>query len=60
MSCHWWSIPLAIVVCLLSYFLEIVIDNIFPRVKWQLMLESAWGVTLIAGGINLMIIMLIP
>lgn len=60
MSCHWWSIPLAVVVCLLSYFLEVIIDNVFPRVKWQLMLKSAWGVTLIAGGINLMIIMLIP
>lgn len=60
MSSHWWSIPLAAAVCLLSYFLEVLIDNIFPRVKWQLMLKSAWGVTLIAGGINLMVIMLIP
>ena len=55
----WWSIPAAVGVCIVSYFLEILTDNIFPRVKWQTMLKSAWMVTLVAGVINLMILVLI-
>lgn len=54
---HWWSIPLALVVCAAAYFLEILIDNSFPRVKWQEMLNWTWFITLAAGGINLLIIM---
>ena len=54
---HWWSYPLAVVVCAAAYFLEILIDNAFPRVKWQEMLNWTWFLTLAAGGINLLIIM---
>lgn len=46
------SIVLAVVVVLAVYFLEIWIDNNFARVKWQLMLKSAWLVALVAGGLN--------
>lgn len=49
-----WSILAAVVVCLLCFFLEILIDNVFPRVKWNAMFRSAWIVTLIFGGINLL------
>lgn len=56
---QWWSIPIAVAVCLLAYFLEILVDNIFPRVKWDKMLGSTWLVTLIAGGANLLILTLI-
>lgn len=56
---QWWSIPAAALVCIVSYFLEILVDNIFPRVKWDKMLSSTWLVTLIAGGINLLILTLI-
>ncbi len=59
MTSAWWSGIIAVVVCILSYFLEILIDNIFPRVKWQLMLKSTWVITLIAGAINLLILILI-
>nr|WP_319487202.1 complex I subunit 1 family protein [uncultured Caproiciproducens sp.] len=55
----WWSIIAAVLVCVLSYFLEIFVDNIFPRVKWEKMLSTTWLVTLIAGGINLLILTLI-
>ena len=55
----WVSIPAAILVCLAAFLLEILIDNVFPRVKWQEMLKWTWIVTLAAGGINLMIVMLI-
>ncbi|MGN0302411.1 MAG: NADH-quinone oxidoreductase subunit H [Anaerotardibacter sp.] len=52
-----WASPLAIVavivVLLVTYFLEIWIDNNFARVKWQTLLKSAWIVTLVCAGINL-------
>ena len=55
----WVSIPVNILVCLAAFLLETLIDNVFPRVKWQEMLKWTWIVTLAAGGINLMIVMLI-
>lgn len=55
-SSSWWSIPVAILVCIISYFMEIVIDNVFPRIKWELLLKTTWLVTLVAGVINLMIL----
>lgn len=56
LNSHWWSIPLAIVVCLLAYFFEILVDNTCARVKWKTMLASAWAVTIIFGTINLLIL----
>ncbi len=55
----WLSIIIAVLVCIITYFLEVLTDNVFPRVKWQTMLKSAWIVTVVAGVINLMIISLI-
>ena len=55
----WVSIPVTILFCLAAFLLETLIDNVFPRVKWQEMLKWTWIVTLAAGGINLMIVMLI-
>jgi ech hydrogenase subunit B len=49
----------AAVAVLVVYFVEILIDNTSARVKWQLMLKLAWGVTLVAGGLNLFILELI-
>lgn len=57
------SNPLSYLVALVAvavvFFLEILIDNTSARVKWQLMLKLAWGVTLITGGLNLLILELI-
>lgn len=53
---QWWSIFIGIAVALLVYFLEILIDNNFARVKWQFMFKSAWLVALVAGGINLAVL----
>ncbi len=47
----------ALLVTAAAYFLEIVIDNTFARVKWQLALKSSWIVALAAGFINLFIIL---
>ncbi|WP_457944618.1 respiratory chain complex I subunit 1 family protein [Caproiciproducens sp. LBM24188] len=55
----WWSAIVVIVTVAISYFLEILVDNVFPRVKWDFMLKSTWIVTLVAGVINLMVISLI-
>ena len=51
------SIVLAVVAALAAFFLEILIDNNFARVKWQIMLKSAWAVALVAGGINIAVLM---
>ena len=47
---------LAVVVTLLVYFLEVLIDNTNARVKWELMLKSAWLVTLVLGIGNLFVL----
>jgi ech hydrogenase subunit B len=54
-----WSYLIAVLVALGAYFFEIVIDNTFARVKWQVMLKSAWIVALVAGALNLLVISLI-
>ena len=46
-------IPIVIVALVLIYLLEIWIDNNFARVKWQLLLKSAWIVTLVFAGVNI-------
>lgn len=56
---NWWSWLIAIAVCAVIYFLEILWDNSSARVKWGMMLKSCWLVTLIAGGINLLLLMLL-
>ena len=56
---NWWSWPLAIAVCLVLYFLEILWDNVSARVKWKTLLSSCWIVTLLAGGLNILILMLV-
>ena len=45
-----WVGLLAVIIV---YFLEILVDNTTTRVRWQVMLKSAWIVALVAGAINL-------
>lgn len=42
------------------YLLMTLIDNVFARVKWQIMLISSWAVALVAGVINLLILFYMP
>lgn len=53
------SIVCAIIAILVVWFLEILIDNTSARVKWQLMLKLAWGVTIVAAGMNLLLLEII-
>ena len=50
---YWfWGIIAVVII----YVLEVFIDNINARIKWELMLISAWVVTLILGVGNLMVL----
>ena len=51
------SLVLALAVALAAWFLEILIDNNFARVKWQAMLKWAWIVAFVTGGGNLVALM---
>lgn len=53
------AIVVTVVVCLAVYFLEILIDNNFARVKWQAMLKSSWLVALVLGGLNIVYLLFI-
>lgn len=50
------SIAIAIAVFILIYLFEVWIDNNFARVKWQMVLKSTWIVTLVLGGINIIVL----
>lgn len=52
----WWSVIIAVAVCIAAYFLETLIDNIFPRVKWQEMLKSTWIVIALAAVVNMIVL----
>jgi ech hydrogenase subunit B len=54
-----WGYVIGVVVCLLTYFFEVLIDNCFARMKWQFAFKSAWIVALICGVINIFVLYLI-
>ena len=56
---NWWSWPLAVLACLAVYFLELLWDNASARVKWDTLLKSCWVATLLTGGLNGLILMLV-
>ena len=55
----WWSWIVAFVICAVIFFMETLWDNVSARVKWKMLLYSCWVVTLVAGGVNILILMLI-
>ena len=54
-----WGYVIGVIVCLLTYFLEVLIDNCFARMKWQFAFKSAWIVSLILGMINIFVLYII-
>lgn len=59
MNSNPYSIIAALIGIIVVFFFEILIDNTSARVKWQLMLKLAWGITLVCGGLNLLILEMI-
>ncbi len=53
------SIVYAIAAALVVMFGMTLCDNVFPRVRWERMLAFTWGTTLVAGGGNMLILMLL-
>lgn len=51
-----WSIPVTVVGLFLVFFVEILIDNVSARVKWDYMIKFAWMVTIFAAGTNLLVL----
>ena len=47
---------LGIIVVIICYFLEILMDNLFPRVTWQMTVKRLWIATVILGVINIAVI----
>ena len=51
-----WSPIVAIIVCLAVYFLEILIDNNYARMKWQIAINASWIIAITLGFVNLLIL----
>lgn len=45
-----------LVVIVVCYFLEILMDNLSPRVTWQMTVKSLWTVTILLGAVNIAVI----
>lgn len=44
---------IGIVVCLLTYFFEVLIDNSFARMKWNVAINASWLVAITLGMVNI-------
>ncbi|MDO4545685.1 MAG: NADH-quinone oxidoreductase subunit H [Bacillota bacterium] len=55
----WWGYLIGVVVCIATYFFEVLIDNSFARMKWQFAFKSSWIVALVLGMINIFVLYLI-
>lgn len=51
-----FGILIGVLVALVLFFLEIVIDNVFPRVTWQMTVKSLWIITLVLGVLNIVVL----
>ena len=56
---HPVSILWAVLAALAVFFLENLIDNVFPRVKWETMFKACWVSTFVCGGSNLLVLLLL-
>jgi formate hydrogenlyase subunit 4 len=48
-----WNVVLAVLLTIVTYIVEIVIDNVYARLTWKRTLKAAWAVALILGALNL-------
>ena len=54
-----WGTIIGVVVAIVAYFFEVLIDNSFARMKWQFAFKAAWIVALVCGVINIFVLYLI-
>lgn len=54
-----WSYLWALLGVAAVFFFEILIDNVSARIKWKLMFQISWAVTMVTGGLNLLILEII-
>jgi ech hydrogenase subunit B len=47
---------LGVIVVAICYFLEILMDNLFPRVTWKMTVKSLWIATIVLGVVNIAVI----
>jgi len=52
----WLALVIGIIVSALCYFLEIVIDNVYPRVTWKMTVKFLWIITIVLCALNLCVI----
>jgi formate hydrogenlyase subunit 4 len=52
----YWSIPIALLASAIVYFLEILVDNGYARVKWKIVLGTSWIAAATVAFINLIIL----
>lgn len=52
------GVIIGIVIAIIAYLFEIVVDNSFARMKWQVAINTSWIVALVLGGVNLFVLML--
>lgn len=52
-----WSWAVAVLVCAMSYFMEVLMDNATARVKWKKLLSFCWIASILTGGLNLLVLM---
>jgi len=50
------GILVGVIVALVLFFLEILIDNLFPRVTWQMTVKTLWIITLVLGVLNIVVL----
>jgi formate hydrogenlyase subunit 4 len=51
-----WTPVLAVILCLAVYFIEILIDNSYARMKWQIAINASWIVAITLGFVNLLVL----
>ena len=54
-----WGAVVGVIVCIVTYFFEVLIDNSFARMKWQFAFKAAWIVSLVFGVIKIFVLYLI-
>jgi formate hydrogenlyase subunit 4 len=49
-----WGPAIAVVAALVTYLLEVLIDNVYARLTWKFAVKSSWVAAGVLGAINLL------